>query len=125
MIFTVKRLIAAAAIVASLYPQSIRAQDYPTKPLKLIINVSVGGVFDTFARALGADLRKQWGQPVIIEPRPGGNFILAGRACADAVPDGYTLCALTGETLVQAPLLYRDARYSPEKGFRPDFTAVL
>jgi tripartite-type tricarboxylate transporter receptor subunit TctC len=103
----------------TLGPQVVRAQEYPTRPIKIIINVSVGGVFDTFTRALGAELQKQWTQPVIIEPRPGGNFILAGRACAEAAPDGYTLCALTGETLIQAPLLYKDARYTQEKAFVP------
>lgn len=101
------------------FPSHAKAQDYPSRPVKIIINVSVGGVFDTFVRVLAEALQKRWGHPVVVEPRPGGNFIIAGQACAASEPDGYTLCALTGETLVQAPLLYKQAKYQSEQAFVP------
>src|ERR1700685_1465900 len=74
------------------------AQDYPTRTVRILTNSSAGGTYDIFARALASELNNRWGQAVIVEPRPGGNFMIAGRACADADPDGYTLCALSGET---------------------------
>ena len=59
------------------------------------------------------------GQPFIVEPRPGGNFMLAGRACAEAPADGYTLCALSGETLVYASFLYKNVGYDTKRDLAP------
>src|SRR5690349_4844784 len=70
---------------------SANAQAYPTHTVKIIENVGPGGTFDVFLRALAHELQKRLGQPFIIEPRPGGNFMIAGRACAESPPDGYTL----------------------------------
>lgn len=95
------------------------AQNYPTRTVKLIENVSAGGTFDIFLRALATELQKRMGQPFIIEPRPGGNYMLAGRACAEAPPDGYTLCALSGETLVYADFLYRTVGYDAKRDLAP------
>ena len=95
------------------------AQEYPSRPIKIIISVSAGGAIDIFLRALGTELQKRWGQPIIIESRPGGNFLIAARACAESPPDGYTLCALTPESLVQGPLLYKNAGYSSSTAFAP------
>jgi tripartite-type tricarboxylate transporter receptor subunit TctC len=76
------------------------AQTYPSRPVKVILNVGPGGTGDIFIRTIGEELHKRWGQPIVVENRPGGGFIVAGRACAEAAPDGYTICVLTGETLV-------------------------
>ena len=59
-------------------------QDYPTKPMRVIASSAAGGISDIFMRALGDELHKRWGQPVIIENRPGGNFNIGSRACAEA-----------------------------------------
>src|SRR5260221_9852172 len=64
------------------------AQLYPTKPVRVITANSPGGTSDIFVRALGDELQKRWGQPVIIENRSGGGMNIAGRACADAANDG-------------------------------------
>lgn len=95
------------------------AQDYPTRTVRILTNSNVGGTYDIFARALASELNNRWGEPVIVEPRPGGNFMIAGRACADAAPDGYTLCALSGETLVYNEFLYKNIPYDPRKAFAP------
>ena len=95
------------------------AQNYPTRTVRILTNSSVGGTYDIFARALASELNNRWGQAVIVEPRPGGNFMIAGRACADAAPDGYTLCALSGETLVYSEFLYKNVPYDPRKAFAP------
>jgi tripartite-type tricarboxylate transporter receptor subunit TctC len=95
------------------------AADYPLRPIRAIINVSAGGTADVFARTLGEELHRRLGQPLIIDPRPGGGFIVAGRACADAEPDGYTVCILSGETLVYNEFLFKKLPYDPRKDFAP------
>ena len=62
------------------------AQDWPTRPVKAITTTSAGGLSDIFMRALGEELRQKWGQPLIIENRPGGSMNLGTRACADSTP---------------------------------------
>jgi tripartite-type tricarboxylate transporter receptor subunit TctC len=95
------------------------AQSYPARTVKIVENVGPGGTFDVFLRALAADLHKRLGQPFIVEPRPGGNFMIAGRACAESPPDGYTLCALSGETLVYADFLYKNVGYDAQRDLAP------
>ncbi len=95
------------------------AQRYPTRTVKILTNSSVGSTYDIFARAFASELSDRWGQAVIVEPRPGGNFMIAGRACADAAPDGYTLCALSGETLVYSEFLYKEVPYNARKDSAP------
>jgi len=62
---------------------------------------------------LGEALQPRWGQPLVVEPRPGGNFIIGGRACAEATPDGYTLCVLSRQTLAANEFLYKKIPYTP------------
>lgn len=105
-------LAAAAASPAS-------AQSYPTRPIRVITSVGVGGTADLFLRVLAEELHKRLGQPVIVEPRPGGNFNIAGQACADAPPDGYTICMMAGETFAFNKYLYKKLAYDAAKDFAP------
>lgn len=95
------------------------AQSYPTRTVKFIENVGPGGTFDVFLRALAQELQKRLGQAFIIESKPGGGFMLAGRACAESPPDGYTLCALSGETLVYQDFLYKNVGYDARRDLAP------
>jgi tripartite-type tricarboxylate transporter receptor subunit TctC len=95
------------------------AQDYPTKPIRVIAAASAGGLSDIFMRALGDELQKRWGQPLIIENRPGGTFNIAAKACVDALPDGYTICVLPNEPLTYNPFLFKNLGFDPEKGLTP------
>src|SRR5262245_48090208 len=87
-----------AVLAVSAVPAA--AQDYPTRPVRVIATSSAGGTSDIFMRALADELHKSLGQPFIIENRPGGAFNIGARACAEAAPDGYTLCIIPGEPLV-------------------------
>src|SRR5690242_3500045 len=91
------RLSAAALLALVVLQSKAQAQNYPARTVKFIENVGPGGTFDVFLRALAQELQKRLGQAFIIESKPGGGFMLAGRACAESPPDGYTLCALSGE----------------------------
>jgi tripartite-type tricarboxylate transporter receptor subunit TctC len=95
------------------------AQDYPTRPVRVIATSSAGGTSDIFMRALADELHKSLGQPFIVENRPGGAFNIGARACAEAAPDGYTLCIIPGEPLVFNQFLFKTLGFDPENGFEP------
>jgi tripartite-type tricarboxylate transporter receptor subunit TctC len=114
-----RRAILIILLVACGLVRPILAADYPSRPIRAIINVSAGGTADVFLRTLGEELHRRIGQPLIVDPRPGGGFIVAGRACAEAEPDGYTICVLSGETLVYNEFLFKKLPYDPRKDFAP------
>jgi tripartite-type tricarboxylate transporter receptor subunit TctC len=95
------------------------AQDYPTRPIRALTATSAGGTSDVFMRVLGEELRKRWGQPIVVENRPGGAMNVGGRACADAPNDGYTICILPPETLAYNQFLFKQVTYDPAKDFAP------
>jgi tripartite-type tricarboxylate transporter receptor subunit TctC len=115
--------IAAAATLMSI--AAAPAQTYPSKPLRVITANSAGGTSDIFVRALGDELQRRLGQPVIIENRSGGGMNIAGRACAEAPNDGYNICLLPNETLTLNQFTYKSIPYDPEKDFEPITNAFI
>jgi tripartite-type tricarboxylate transporter receptor subunit TctC len=113
----------AALAVAALAGPAI-AQDFPSKPVRVITALSAGGSSDVFARALGEPFQRITGQPMVIENRPGGAFNIAGQACADAPPDGYTICLLPIETLAYNQFMFKKLAYDP-KAFEPVSNAMF
>src|SRR4051812_9506834 len=99
--------------------QSALAQDYPVRPIRVIVTTSPGGISDIFVRALGEPLHQRLGQPLVIENRAGGNMIIGARACAEAPPDGYTLCVMPGEPLLFNQFQFKSLPYDPDKSFAP------
>jgi tripartite-type tricarboxylate transporter receptor subunit TctC len=95
------------------------AEDYPTRPIRALTATSAGGTSDIFMRLIGEELRKSWGQPIIVENRPGGSMVIGGRACAEAPNDGYTICILPAETLAYNQFLLKKIPYDPDKDFAP------
>jgi tripartite-type tricarboxylate transporter receptor subunit TctC len=95
------------------------AQDYPTRPIRVIATSSAGGTSDIFMRALAEELHKSLGQPIVVENRPGGAFNIGARACAEAAPDGYTLCIIPGEPLVFNQFLFKNLAFDPATAFEP------
>jgi tripartite-type tricarboxylate transporter receptor subunit TctC len=96
-----------------------RAQDYPSRPVRVVVSASPGGISDVFLRALGEELHRRLGQPFIVENRAGGNMIIGARACAEAIPDGYTLCVMPGEPLIYNQFQFKTLPYDPDKSFQP------
>src|ERR1700677_4233719 len=94
---------------------------YPDRPITLVITSAPGGVTDVVGRALGAELSKAWGRPVVIENKGGAAHILGADSVARAAPDGYTL--LVGESgtfTVNPTLLPKDkVPYDVDKDFTP------
>jgi tripartite-type tricarboxylate transporter receptor subunit TctC len=85
-------LLAAILVAASISATPASAQDnFPTKPIKIVLPVPAGSALDIATRAIGDRLSSRWGQQVLIEARPGAGGLIAGQAVATAAPDGYTL----------------------------------
>src|SRR5262245_41322529 len=84
--------------IAATAPAS--AQPYPSRPVKIVTDVGIGGTYDLFARAIGEELQKKWGQGVVVEPHAGAQGMIGTRACADAAPDGYTFCVLSNAFVI-------------------------
>jgi tripartite-type tricarboxylate transporter receptor subunit TctC len=107
-----------AVLAALLASAMAAAQDYPARPIRLIVPFAAGGPTEILARMLGEQLRPRLGQPLIVESRPGGNAMIGLEAVARSQPDGYTL-GVGGATLTEVPHI------SPVN-FRPidDFTHI-
>jgi len=95
------------------------AQDYPTRTIRVIIPLAPGGGGDIFTRALADELQKALRQPVVVENRTGGGLNIGARACADAAPDGYTICVLSSEPVIYNQFLFKSLPFDPEKDFEP------
>ena len=95
------------------------AQDYPTRPIKALTTTSAGGISDVFMRAIGDELLKRWGQPIVVENRPGGMQNVGARACTEAPADGYTICILNAEPIAYNQFLLKSMPFDPEKGLQP------
>jgi tripartite-type tricarboxylate transporter receptor subunit TctC len=112
--------LAAAALLAS---GAAHAQDYPNRPIRLLIHTAPGSLVDTLGRILGADLGERLGQSLIIDNKPGAVTMLAAEQLNRAPPDGYTLMINTSEATM-LPFLKRSYRYDPVKDFTPIALAV-
>jgi tripartite-type tricarboxylate transporter receptor subunit TctC len=110
---------ALLAIALSLIAGQAAAQDYPSRPVRAIVAVGAGGTGDIMMRVLGEELHRRWGQAVVVENRPGGASNIGARACADAQPDGYTICMMPGEPLAYNQFLYKKLSFDPAKDFEP------
>jgi len=95
------------------------AQVYPAKPLRLVVPYPAGGGTDFFARAVGAQLAQQLGQPVVVENRPGAATIIGAETVAKSAPDGYTLLLGDTATFAVNPSLYKKLPYDPSKDLAP------
>ena len=109
----------AVAMAAVTLCARAQAQDYPTRPVRIFIPLAAGGGGDVFTRALADELQKAWGQPVLVENRPGGSQNVGARACAEAVPDGYTICVLSTEAMIYNQFVFKHIPYNSEKDFVP------
>ena len=114
---TVVRMVAVSALMAIAGPGAAQ-QDYPGKPIRFITPFPPGGGTTIVARLVAQKLTESWGQPIIVENRPGGDTIIGADAVAKAPPDGYTIL-LAGSTHVTINLLHRDVPFDPIKDFTP------
>ncbi|MFM9966990.1 MAG: Bug family tripartite tricarboxylate transporter substrate binding protein [Burkholderiales bacterium] len=108
----------AAAFALLAATEMVAAQSWPAKPVRLIVPYAPGGSTDNYARAFGPKFSETWGQPVIVENRPGAGGNIGAAMVAKAAPDGYTILLNTsGQAL--APALMRKLPFDPAKDLQP------
>ena len=113
----------ALALLSGLTVGSAAAQEradvFPTRAIKIVVPFPAGGPSDVLARMIGQKMNEDWGQPVVIENRPGANTVLGAQQVAKAAPDGYTLLMAIDSTLTMNQYLYSTPPYDPFNDFAP------
>ena len=107
----------SAALAAYLCAGLAGAQDYPNKPVRIVVPWPVGGVTDIGARILAEKLTENLGKSFVVDNKPGANGFIGTELVAKAAPDGYTLLFVSTTTHAVAPALYRKLPYDPIKDF--------
>jgi len=97
---------------------AVQAQEFPSKPMRMVVPFPPGGPTDWLGRAVGSHLEKRWGQPVVIENRPGAGGYTGTDAVVRAEADGYTLL-LTGNGITSYPIFLKDNKIDPLKSLAP------
>ncbi|MEO7744430.1 MAG: tripartite tricarboxylate transporter substrate binding protein [Usitatibacter sp.] len=108
---------AAAAIAACACITAAAQAPYPNRTVTIIVPYSPGGLPDTVARVVGQKLGDKWGQPVVIENRPGGNGVVAAQALASKPADGYTLLVTDATMFAVNQYIYKSLPYDPLRDF--------
>jgi tripartite-type tricarboxylate transporter receptor subunit TctC len=106
-----------AALALALLAGAACAEDFPKKPIRIVIGIAAGGGLDSMTRVGAQKLSERWGQSAIVDNRPGGGTVIAMDMVAQAPPDGYTLLGAS-ETLMLNGVLHR-ARYDVRQAFIP------
>jgi tripartite-type tricarboxylate transporter receptor subunit TctC len=107
------------ALLASLFLSPALAQPYPSKPIRIIVPYAAGGTSDILARQIGPKLSDAWGQPLIVENKPGANGNVGADFVAKSAPDGYTLLLTDLGGLVISASVYPKLPFDPAKDFSP------
>jgi tripartite-type tricarboxylate transporter receptor subunit TctC len=95
------------------------ANGYPNRPIHIVVPFPAGGPTDLLSRIVGKEMTASWGQPVVIENRPGADTTIGALAVAKSDPDGYTLLAAMDSTMVLNPLVRKSLPYDPFRDFEP------
>jgi tripartite-type tricarboxylate transporter receptor subunit TctC len=113
------------ALLAAVLSCAAFAQPWPAKPVRIVVAYPPGGGIDVMARQIAERLTAAWGQPVVVENRPGANTIVATDAVAKSPPDGYTVLMTTDATFSINPHLYAKLPFDPQRDFVPVTMLVL
>src|SRR6188508_204504 len=92
----------------------VHAQQYPSKPIRMVVSIAAGSVTDVIIRAAAAELQTRLGQPVVIENVGGAAGILGGKNCAQSPADGYNICVIYHSTMSFNPLLFSNLPYNAD-----------
>lgn len=115
---------ASSGLLAGLSPLTAFAEEWPSKPVKLLLPVSAGGALDVVGRLFAERLSQAWGQSVVVDNRPGAGMIPGMSAAARAANDGYTIAFTPSAAATLTPFLYKNPQYNMDANFVP-VTSVL
>src|SRR5215203_5785621 len=107
-----------AWLVLVTVPSAVRAQDFPTRPIRILIPYSPGSVADVFARITAQSMQEQLKGSIVLEPKSGANGSIAAEEAARAAPDGYTWLLVT-TFFTSSPALDAKLRWDPVRDFIP------
>ena len=96
-----------------------RAQDFPSRPVTIVVPFTPGGAGDTLARLIGPRLEQKWGKPVVVENKPGAGSVIGAVAVQKASPDGHTLMLAPSTALAINVTVYKSLPYDPTVDFVP------
>jgi tripartite-type tricarboxylate transporter receptor subunit TctC len=114
------RILTAVLFAAfALVPAQTFAQAYPSKPIRIVVPYPPGGTSDILARSVGERLSAAWGQPVLVDNKPGANGNVGAEIVARAAPDGYTVLLADIGSLAISPSVYPTLPFDPAKDFAP------
>jgi tripartite-type tricarboxylate transporter receptor subunit TctC len=116
---SIRRAVLLGAGLVALGPETVCAQAFPTKPMKLIVNFPPGGAADVIGRALAQQLGEQLKQQVVVENRPGANGNIGAEAVAKSPADGHTLLMSSGGAVTVNPFLYTKMAFDAERDLAP------
>jgi tripartite-type tricarboxylate transporter receptor subunit TctC len=108
---------ALLSLIAAVMPAA--AQDYPTRPIRVIASQGAGGLSDVWMRAVADEMGPLLRGTVVVEDRAGAAGSIGARACGEAAPDGYTFCILPAEPLITNPVINPIAGFDPAKSLTP------
>jgi tripartite-type tricarboxylate transporter receptor subunit TctC len=116
-----KRIVALGVVLAGLagLPGSVGAQNYPTRPITMVIPFAAGGPTDVLGRVVAAEMGKSLGQQVMVENVTGAGGQTGSKRVADAAPDGYSFVIGTVGTHAQSQTLYKKPLYNSQTDFTP------
>jgi tripartite-type tricarboxylate transporter receptor subunit TctC len=116
----IKHMVAVVLLgVASSFASAAHAQAYPAKAIRIVVPYPAGGTSDILARSVGQKLSEAWGQPVVVDNKPGANGNVGAEIVAKAAPDGYTLLLADIGSLAISPSVYPTLPFDPAKDFAP------
>jgi tripartite-type tricarboxylate transporter receptor subunit TctC len=119
MMSLLRKCAPALAVVFAAWLSPAMAQSYPDKPIRILAPFPAGGLVDVLARALGEELAKALGQPIVVENKPGAGGNIGADIVAKAAPDGYTLLMTSPGIQSINQFLYKSMPFDPEKAFVP------
>lgn len=111
------KALSALALTATL-PLGAHAQAFPDRPVRIVVPFAAGNTLDTALRVVAEEFKKNTGQPLLIDAKPGGSGILAAQTVAQAAPDGYTLLLSNTSMMTINPHTFAKLPYDPEKSFK-------
>jgi tripartite-type tricarboxylate transporter receptor subunit TctC len=117
--FSLAQMFAVIAAAVTFSAATVRADDYPSHPIRILVPYAPGGIADIAARIVGAKLTEAWGQQVAVENRPGGNGFIAMELTAKSAADGYTLVMCTVGDVAINPALFKTMPYDVDRDFAP------
>lgn len=106
-------------VIAALGAPQVLAQQYPAKPIRVIVAIAAGSPTDVVMRAASLELQRSLGQSLTIDNRPGGDMVIGSEACARAAPDGYTFCVVSNTAVSINPHVFARLPYAPDRDFKP------